>query len=200
MGPNEHTDDQSEGSPPSKDWPPGRPSIYGVLEGERPLKGRLAERPAMQAADPGGDLAVRKLEEARRLLLRSEGDVGARRRARDLVIDAVDAEERDPYLISHAAFLTFDLGDLKASARYLSRLQRSAAMALQPADVALVCYVLGHILLRHGDREEARDQFRTAIRTNPDEPAFVAALAASRRARATPEPTVPVRWTPSSSD
>jgi hypothetical protein len=51
----------------------------------------------MKAAHPEfRDIGTSKLEQARQLLVESDGDIAVRRRARDLVLDAVGPGEQDP--------------------------------------------------------------------------------------------------------
>ncbi len=164
--------------PPPADWPPGGWRIYGSGRSDRRAKGPIPPRLAMKAADPEfRDVPAGKLEEARQLLVDSDGDIEVRRRVRDLVLDAVAAGGHDPYLVAHALFLTFDLGDLRATACYLSRLQGPAVKALHLRDAALVLYVGGCLLQHLGRREDALAQFKAAADADPTEPRFPAAIA-----------------------
>ena len=187
-----------------RDWPPPGWGIYGSRSGERAIKRELAPRPASRASHPDfPGTSVDKLEQARQLLLGSEGKLEGRRRAHDLVLDAVGPDEQDPYLIIHAGFLMFDLGALKQATRYASRLSRTG-LAVHPADAALLAYVIGRILQHVGQNAEAGEQFLAAMRLDPNERLYEAALADLRQTARPrppetsdkePRPTLPVRWT-----
>jgi hypothetical protein len=100
--------------------------------------------------------------------------------------------------VANALFLTCDLGDLRETARCLSRLRGPVVKALHPRDAALVLYVGGCLLQHLGRREEALLGFKGAMDADPTEPRFRAAIAELRAHRPTPSktPAASVRWTP----
>lgn len=177
--------------------PPGWPcewwAIYGRLH-DLWDAGQLAEgRRTLESALPAyGNLATAKLALAYQLLLESTGGLEERKRIRDLVLNAVSPEERDPHVLVSAAALLFDVGALHHAAVYLSAVAPMARQ-LHPKDAAATLYMAACIQVHVGERQEAEAQLRAAVDASPDDPLYASALEEVRRG-VVPAPGADPQW------
>ncbi len=166
---------------PPDGWPPEWWRAYVELH-ELWEAGRLDESRALlaHALPRFGHLPTAKLAQGRQLCLEAAPeDRDTRRRARDLVVEAVGPDEHDPDLVMTALLITFDLGDLRQAADYLGRLG-PRARELDQRDAAAAMYIGGCLLVHAGRADEAEEHFRDAVEANPEEPLYARALAESR--------------------